>query len=109
MLRLWRPVQAPVELVICVLALIVIAGPELTLSWRGELVMSMKVVLWLWAFFLVLEMYQEWKGGSKPMRSTIGEIYEGYRSGDPDFKRASSPGLLTSLTVVLSTIALLMS
>lgn len=106
LLRLWQPIQPVIALIICLLALIVIARLDLTQRWQGEIVMGMKVAMWVWAVFWMLEIYQEWKRESKPMRSTVGEIYGGYRNGDPAFKRSTSSDRLSLLAMVLSLVAL---
>lgn len=109
LLRLWQPIQPLVALVICLLAFVVIARFDLTQRWQGDLLMGMKITLWVWSLFWGLETYQEWKRGRKPMRSTIGEIYEGYRKGDPAFKRSTNTDYLTILAMVLAMMAMFKS
>lgn len=106
LLRLWKPIQAPFALVMCLLALIVIARLDMTQRWQAELVTGVKVAIGVWSILAVSEVYLEWKSGSRPMRSTVGEIYEGYRNGDPAFKRGTSTERLSLLAMVLSLVAL---
>ncbi len=104
--RAWRRLKSPVDLLVCLVALKILTTPGGAQAASAGWTAAMHAVSAAWAVLWVLELWTEWRLQRSPLRSSIHEIYQGYRHGDPRFRRGGAAGTLSLLAAILLVAAL---
>ncbi len=109
LLPAWACSRPGAEWLLCLGVLAVLAGAGGTPEADATLARAVKVLNAIWGALQVLEPVHLHRRGDEALRSTLPEIYQGHRQGDPAFKPGVVGNLLSRPTAALGVVLLMKS